>query len=99
MRKHEQIFAFEGPTLKAEYDGWYLHAKMFAPSDELLTIDELADRLKVKKSFVYEHTRRRAAVRNVRPLPHIRMGKYLRFNWTEVLNWLTELEQKGAVAA
>ena len=97
MEKHEQIFAFEGPTLTAEYDGPIL--VNLGPSDELLTIDELADRLKVKKSFIYEHTRRRANVRNERPLPHIRMGKYLRFNWTEVLNWLTELEQKGAIAA
>jgi len=89
--------AYEGPQYRAIYDG--PKCKNFAPQDELLTIDELADRLKVKKSFIYEHTRSRAGVRNDNPLPHIRMGKYLRFNWTAVMKWLTQLEQKGTKAA
>jgi hypothetical protein len=58
------------------------------PSD-LLTPAELAERLKVPKSWVFEQTRRRAKVRNANPLPCIRLGKYLRFSWVQVSEWLT----------
>lgn len=57
------------------------------PSD-LLTPDELAQRLKVPKSWVFEQTRERAKVRNEIPLPCIRLGKYLRFSWAEVSEWM-----------
>lgn len=46
---------------------------------ELLTVDEVAALLKVSKSWVYEHTRtRKGACADC--LPHIRIGKYLRFD-------------------
>jgi hypothetical protein len=61
--------------------------------DDLLTPSELASRLKVSKSWVFEQTRQRAKVRNKKPLPHIRLGKYLRFSWNQVSEWL--LEQNG----
>lgn len=57
---------------------------------DLLTPDELAARLKVPKSWVFEQTRDRAKVRNKMPLPCIHMGKYLRFSWAAVSEWLTE---------
>jgi hypothetical protein len=57
------------------------------PAD-LLTPEELAARLKVSKSWVFEQTRQRASVRNKTPLPCIRMGKYLRFSWAQVSQWL-----------
>jgi hypothetical protein len=57
------------------------------PSD-LLTPGELAVRLKVPKSWVFEQTRERAKVRNKSPLPCIRLGKYLRFSWTQVCEWM-----------
>jgi hypothetical protein len=57
------------------------------PSD-LLTPDELAQRLKVPKSWVFEQTRERAKVRNKTPLPCIRLGKYLRFSWVQVSEWM-----------
>jgi predicted DNA-binding transcriptional regulator AlpA len=59
------------------------------PAD-ILTPEELAQRLKVSKSWVFEQTRERAKVRNKTPLPCIRMGKYLRFSWIQVSQWLTE---------
>lgn len=63
-------------------------------TDEILTIQELAERLKVKKSTIYDPTRRRAIVRaENRPLPCIKVGKQLRFNWRLVCKWLTELEE------
>jgi hypothetical protein len=61
------------------------------PAD-ILTPKELADRLKVSKSWVFEQTRERAKVRNKKPpLPCIRLGKYLRFDWNEVSAWLRDL--------
>jgi len=56
---------------------------------DLLTPAELAERLKVPKSWVFEQTRRRAKTRNANPLPCIRLGKYLRFSWVQVSEWLT----------
>ena len=61
--------------------------------NDLLTPEELSARLKVPTSWVYEQTRRRARIRNVDPLPHRKMGRYLRFVWTEVVEWLDR--QKG----
>jgi excisionase family DNA binding protein len=53
-----------------------------APDDtdlhELLTVDEVAALLKVSKSWVYEHTRARGTPRSAR-LPHLKLGKYVRF--------------------
>ncbi len=46
---------------------------------ELLTVDEVAALLKVSRSWVYEHTRSRGMPRSER-LPHIKIGKYVRFD-------------------
>ena len=46
---------------------------------ELLTVDEVAKLLKVSKSWVYEHTRSRATPRSEQ-LPHIKLGKCVRFD-------------------
>jgi excisionase family DNA binding protein len=46
---------------------------------ELLTVDEIAALLKVSKSWVYEHSRARSSPRSER-LPHIKLGKYVRFD-------------------
>lgn len=59
------------------------------PSD-LLTPDELAARLKVPKSWVFEQTRERAKIRSKTPLPCIRLGKYLRFSWIQVCEWMAQ---------
>jgi hypothetical protein len=58
--------------------------------EDLLTPAELAARLKVSKSWVFEQTRERSKIRNKKPLPHIRLGKYLRFSWIQVSEWLIE---------
>jgi len=58
--------------------------------EDILTPAELAERLKVSKSWVFEQTRNRAKVRNERPLPCIRLGKYLRFSWPQVCQWMAE---------
>jgi len=46
---------------------------------ELLTVEDVAALLKVSKSWVYEHTRSRGVAQAER-LPHIKVGKYLRFD-------------------
>ena len=46
---------------------------------ELLTVDEVAALLKVSKSWVYEHTRSAGRSRT-NQLPHIELGKYVRFH-------------------
>ena len=51
---------------------------------ELLTVEEVADMLKVPPSWVYERTRRRGVDR----IPGFRLGKYWRFRETDVLAWL-----------
>ena len=61
-------------------------------ADDILTPEQLAERLQVKKSWVFEQTRNRAKVRNARPLPCIRLGKYLRFSWVQVSEWLQNAE-------
>jgi len=55
--------------------------------EDILTPEELAARLKVRKSWVYEQTRSR---NHRKPLPRLNMGRYLRFDWTKVVEWLTE---------
>lgn len=44
-------------------------------AEKLLTVEDVAERLRVPKSWVYERTRRRGPER----LPHLKLGKYLRF--------------------
>lgn len=46
--------------------------------ESLLTVDEVAAVLKVSKSWVYEHTRRRGMPRSGQ-LRHVKIGKYVRF--------------------
>ena len=54
---------------------------------ELLTVDDVAALLKVSKSWVYEHTRGRGTPRAER-LPHIKIGKYVRFEASAVRAFL-----------
>lgn len=54
---------------------------------ELLTVDEVAALLKVSKSWVYEHTRTRGTPRSGR-LPHLKVGKYVRFEPRAVREFL-----------
>jgi len=53
-------------------------------TESLLTVDELATFLNVKKSFLYSRTRQ------IGPgtIPKIMVGKYVRFRLPDVLEWL-----------
>ena len=52
--------------------------------EELLTVSDVARLLKVPVSWVYERTRRRG----IEQLPHLKLGKYLRFDPPRVQEWL-----------
>jgi excisionase family DNA binding protein len=56
---------------------------------DLLTVADIAALLKVPVSWVYEHTRRRGVER----MPHLKLGKYLRFREREVLDWLDKMRR------
>lgn len=56
---------------------------------QLLTVNEVAQSLKVPVSWVYERTRRRGAER----MPHIKLGKYLRFELANVRTWLETMRE------
>ena len=58
--------------------------RLLEDGESLLTVHEVAKILKVPVSWVYERTRRRGTER----LPHMKIGKYLRFRKEDVLGWL-----------
>jgi len=58
---------------------------------ELLKVEELAKELKVKPSWVYGETRKTGPG----SIPRLRVGKYLRFNLQEVLDWLKENQREN----
>lgn len=53
-------------------------------NQELLTIDEMADRLKVKPSWLYFRTMQTGKD----AIPRVKIGKYLRFNPGAVIEWI-----------
>jgi excisionase family DNA binding protein len=57
-----------------------------AVTDRLLDVEEVAEILGVKKSWVRE------ACRDGR-LPHVRVGRYLRFRLERIYEWIEEQEQ------
>jgi predicted DNA-binding transcriptional regulator AlpA len=55
--------------------------------EDILTPDQLAQRLQVKRSWVYEKCRRRGKYAEL-PLPVLRIGRYLRFYWPDICDWM-----------
>ena len=53
-------------------------------NQNFLTVSELASKLKVPKSWIYGRTRRAGAG----SIPKLKVGKYLRFVETDVMDWL-----------
>ncbi len=53
-----------------------------------LTVDEAARLLRVKVSWLYERTR-------LNEVPHIKLGKYLRFDQQELLAWTAQFKRDG----
>jgi len=61
---------------------------------ELLTVQEVALLLKVSPSWVYEHSRSRGVVRSER-LPHVKVGKYVRFDARLIREFLVKRTRIG----
>jgi hypothetical protein len=59
---------------------------------DIVTPAELAARLKVPESWIYEKTRARCQ----NPLPCLRIGRYIRFSWVAVAEWLTSTQSERA---
>jgi excisionase family DNA binding protein len=59
-------------------------ASVPAARGALLTVEEVAELLKVPVSWVYERTR----LRGINRLPGFRLGKYWRFSEADVFDWL-----------
>ncbi len=57
--------------------------------EKLLTVDQVSEILQVPPTWVYKHTKRRAAER----LPHIKLGKYIRFRESEIISFLERLRR------
>lgn len=57
---------------------------MDTKASELMTLDELANGLKIKKSWLYRKTRDQGPG----SIPRVRLGKYLRFVEKDVLDWI-----------
>jgi excisionase family DNA binding protein len=57
--------------------------------DRLLTAAEVAEVLAVPERWVREHTRSGL-------IPHVRLGRYVRYRSDAVLSWIGEQERGGA---
>ena len=57
-------------------------------TERLVTAGEVAERLGVPESWVRESARSGA-------IPHVRLGRYIRFDLADVERWLEECERPG----
>jgi hypothetical protein len=63
------------------------------PSFEILTAQQLAERLALPESWVREMTRSRTP----NPIPHLRFGRYVRFQWgsPQLSGWINDRLRGG----
>ena len=54
--------------------------------DQLLTADEVAELMQVTRAWVYAETRRNA-------LPHLRLGRYVRYRRAAIEAWMLAVER------
>jgi excisionase family DNA binding protein len=57
--------------------------------DPLLTADEVAELLQVTKAWVYAETR-------AQRIPHVPLGRYVRYRRSAVQQWITALERQSS---
>ena len=57
-------------------------------SSRLLTVDDIAELTGMGRDWIYAQVR-------AGQIPHIRMGRNVRFRETAIDEWLTELEQRS----
>ena len=78
-------FEHRNRTSQSAASSWAEASANLVKAEDIITPEELAAKLKVPDSWVYEKTRGRC--RN--PIPCLRLGRYVRFNWVAVAAWLT----------
>jgi excisionase family DNA binding protein len=61
-------------------------------TEQLLTAEQVAERLAVPVSWVRSSTRSGA-------IPHVQLGRYQRYRWPEVEAWLETCSKKGRVVS
>jgi excisionase family DNA binding protein len=59
--------------------------------DPLLTADEVAVLLQVTKAWVYAETR-------AKRIPHVSLGRYVRYRRSAILQWIGALERQSSSA-
>jgi excisionase family DNA binding protein len=75
--------------MKDKHSSWLFHFKQqevttMNEQNELITISELSQRLKVPVSWIYSRSREKGEG----TIPLMRVGKHLRFNYEDVRQWL-----------
>ena len=63
-------------------------AEPSSSADSLLTADEVAALLQVTPAWVYAETRRRR-------IPHLRLGRYVRYRRSALQGWMEEIERSS----
>jgi excisionase family DNA binding protein len=58
-------------------------------TDPLLTADEVAELLQVTKAWVHAETR-------AKRIPHVPLGRYVRYRRSAVLQWIAALERNAS---
>ena len=58
-------------------------------AEKLLNVSEISQFLGVPVSWVYGHTRERGLLQ----IPHIKLGKYVRFDPEKVREWVSKLQE------
>ena len=56
---------------------------------QLITIKEMAEKLKVPKSWIYQRTRL-----GVKSIPHVKLGKYVRFDEDKVIDFFAQKQSE-----
>jgi excisionase family DNA binding protein len=64
---------------------------MSTSDDKLLTADEVAELMRVTRAWVYAETRRNA-------IPHLRLGRYVRYRRGAIEAWMRTVERGPASA-
>lgn len=60
--------------------------------DKLLTAGDVADLIRVTHAWVYAETRRNA-------IPHLRLGRYVRYRRTAIEAWMQTVERGPGTAS
>lgn len=63
-----------------------------ANSDQLLTAGEVAELMRVTRGWIYAQTRRDA-------IPHLRLGRYVRYRRSAIEQWMAQIERRPPEAA